>query len=68
MKTQGEKYKNFFWQDGYAVFSVSNKNAEGLIDYITNQKQHHQRKIYEIEYKEFLDRCDVDYDERYIWD
>ena len=34
MKTQGNKYKNFYWQDGYAVYSVSQSNADHLIHYI----------------------------------
>ncbi len=68
MKTQGSKYENFYWQDGYAVFSVSQVNSTRLIDYIRNQKQHHQRKIFEAEYKELLERSAIEYDEKYMWD
>lgn len=37
--SQGE----FNWQIGYGAFSVSDKNVKGVIRYIKNQKQHHQK-------------------------
>ena len=68
MKTQGAQYEKFYWQDGYAVFSVSQSHSERLIKYIRNQKQHHQKKKFEVEYKEFLHQSDIEYDEKYMWD
>jgi putative transposase len=34
----------FAWQPGYAAFSVSRSVADAIIDYIRNQKKHHQRR------------------------
>ncbi|WP_198408882.1 IS200/IS605 family transposase [Chryseobacterium sp. ERMR1:04] len=42
IKTKGKKYENFFWQDGYGAFSVSEKNIYSTINYIKNQRQYHQ--------------------------
>lgn len=43
IKTKGRKYEQFFWQDGYGAFSVSEKDINKIINYIKNQRQHHQK-------------------------
>ena len=68
IKTQGAKYNNFFWQDGYAVYSVSQSNTVAVIDYIKNQKEHHQNKSFKDEYREFLRVNKVEFNEQYMWD
>ena len=68
IKTKGEAYTNFYWQDGYGAFSVNPGEVEIVINYITNQKEHHSKKTFQDEYKVFLKKYDVAYDERYVWD
>ena len=68
VKAQGSEYKDFYWQDGYAVYSVSKSMSGNLIKYIKNQKEHHQRKSFKNEYLELLKIHDIHYDERYVWD
>jgi hypothetical protein len=41
IKNRGVHYSNFYWQDGYGGFSVSNSGVEAVIRYILNQKKHH---------------------------
>lgn len=65
-KTQG--LKKFYWQSGYGAFSVSESNVEAVRRYIANQEQHHRRRTFEEEFRKFLKRYKVDYDERYVWD
>jgi len=36
--------------------------------YIANQDEHHRRVTFEEEFRAFLDRYGVEYDERYVWD
>jgi REP element-mobilizing transposase RayT len=67
IKTKGEKYNNFYWQDGYGAFSVNPSQVEVVIDYITRQHEHHQNRTFQEEYRAFLKKYDVDYDERYVW-
>jgi len=57
----------FSWQEGYGAFSYSKSHVDNVIDYIKQQKIHHQRKTFTEEYLEFLDKFDVQYDERYIF-
>ena len=42
------KPEDFFkWQKGYAAISVSPQLVEKISKYISNQKEHHQRKSYQ---------------------
>ncbi len=34
--------KNFDWQDGFAAFTVSEKELPRVIEYVRNQRRHHQ--------------------------
>jgi len=67
IKTKDEKYSNFYWQDGYGIFSVNPRQADRVIDYIRNQKSHHQNVGFKTEFRGFLKKYHVDYDECYVW-
>ncbi|HEX8119224.1 MAG TPA: transposase [Pyrinomonadaceae bacterium] len=67
-KTKGRVYGTFQWQAGYGAFSVSQSNVAAVKKYIAGQKEHHRRKTFEEEYKGFLEKYGVAYDERYVWD
>jgi putative transposase len=68
MKTKDESLKNFYWQDGYGAFSVNPSEVDAVINYIANQKEHHRAKTFQDEYRSFLKKYNVEYDERYVWD
>jgi REP element-mobilizing transposase RayT len=68
MKTQGSEFGSFAWQQGYGAFAVSESNVESVRKYIANQKEHHQRKTFQEEYREFLVKHQISYDEKYVWD
>jgi putative transposase len=68
MKTKDELLKNFYWQDGYGAFSVNPSEVDKVIAYIANQHEHHSRKTFQDEYRAFLKKYNVEYDERYVWD
>ncbi|MEZ5305016.1 MAG: IS200/IS605 family transposase [Verrucomicrobiales bacterium] len=57
----------FSWQDGYAAFAVSRSALEEVVKYITNQRSHHQKVSFEDEYRRFLDRHGIAFDERYLF-
>ena len=59
--------QNFAWQEGYGAFSVSRSGLTAVTNYIKNQRTHHQKKTFQDEYIEFLQRHGVEYDERYVW-
>lgn len=68
MKTKGDAYRNFYWQDGYGAFSVNPSETDVVVKYIENQKEHHTKKTFQDEYRAFLKKYHVEYDERYVWD
>ena len=68
IKTKGDDFKNFYWQDGYGAFSVRPSEVEIVIKYIANQKEHRSKKTFKDEYKAVLKKYEVTYDERYVWD
>ena len=68
IKTKGAQYANFYWQNGYGIFSVNPAKIDRVIRYIEKQKEHHGKKDFKEEFREFLKENNVDYDERYVWD
>lgn len=68
IKTKGVEYKDFYWQNGYGAFSVNPTQVDTVAAYIANQHAHHQKKSFQTEYRAFLKKYHVDYDERYVWD
>ena len=68
MKTKDVSMKDFYWQDGYGAFSVNPLQVEMVIKYITDQQDHHQKITFQDEYREFLQKYKIDFDDRYIWD
>jgi len=61
-------FAQFHWQNGYGVFSVSESNVKDVAQYIDGQMKHHKRVTFQDEYRAFLKRHNVPYDERYVWE
>lgn len=59
--------ERFEWQEGFGAFSYSKSQASRVITYIQNQEAHHRKITFLDEYKKFLEKFGVDYDERYIF-
>jgi REP element-mobilizing transposase RayT len=68
IKSQGEWYADFGWQNGYAAFSVSESQRDVVREYIRSQREHHAKVSFQDELRQFFRRHGVDYDERYVWD
>ena len=54
IKTTDLYYKDFAWQEGYGAFSVSESNKDAVVQYIENQKEHHQTHTAQVEFCSFL--------------
>ena len=67
IKKQGDAYSNFYWQDGYGIFSVNPTQIDVVVAYIKNQEEHHKTLSFQDELRAFLKKYHVEYDERYIW-
>ena len=60
--------RGFGWQDGYGAFTVSKSQDAQVKAYISKQRQHHRKENFQEEYRALLDRHEIEYDERYLWD
>jgi putative transposase len=58
----------FAWQNGYGAFTVSYSNMEAVREYIRGQEEHHKVRTFQDEFREFLRRHAIEWDERYVWD
>ena len=65
---RGDEWKAFHWQAGYGVFSVSASRVAIVQKYIAGQAEHHRKQTFQDEYREFLQKHGVEFDERYVWD
>jgi hypothetical protein len=63
-----EGARSFDWQDGYATFGVSYSDIDAVTSYIANQDEHHSKRDFKVELRALLDKHQIPYDERYLWD
>jgi REP element-mobilizing transposase RayT len=76
VKTNSSKWINsrgfvkgkFNWQEGYGAFSYGQSQLDHVIQYINKQELHHQRKSFKEEYIELLEKFNVKFDEKYLFD
>jgi len=68
LKRKGPDLRNFQWQAGYGIFSVSESKVKQTKRYIAQQQEHHKRFSFQDEFRELCKRYGVSIDERYVWD
>jgi REP element-mobilizing transposase RayT len=66
IKTKGNQYRDFYWQDGYSGFSVSKSVVDTVNEYILNQKKHHEKVLFIDEYKNLLKAHGIPFEDRYL--
>jgi len=57
----------FEWQAGFGGFLYSISQIDAVVKYIANQAKHHKTKTFIEEYRDFLEKFQVPFDERYIF-
>ncbi len=60
--------QSFEWQPGYAAFSVSESQAETVMAYIANQREHHQSRTFQEEFLLLLKKNNIEFDVRYVFE
>lgn len=68
LKTQSPALASFAWQRGYGAFSVGPSDLNALLHYNETQEEHHRARTFQDEYRAFLTKYGIEYDERYVWD
>ena len=57
----------FYWQEGFGAFSYSRSQIDTVAKYVLNQEIHHANKSFKDEFVGLLDRYEVKYDDRYLF-
>ena len=60
--------QHFEWQKGYGAFTVSYSSCGSVQNYIRNQEEHHRRRSFEEEYIDFLERHQITFERRYLFE
>ncbi len=68
IKTKGGDLDLFEWQNGYGAFSVRFSKMAQVREYIADQMNHHKKMSFQEEYRNFLCKHSLDFDEAYVWD
>ena len=68
VKTLGPEFNGFYWQGGYGMFSVGPTRVGEVKAYIEGQVEHHRHQTFQDEFRAFLDKYEIEYDEKYVWD
>jgi REP element-mobilizing transposase RayT len=68
LKTKGPALAGFAWQAGYGAFSLGESAVPAARRYIAAQKEHHRGRTFQEEFRAFLTKYRIEYDERYVWD
>ena len=58
----------FNWQEGFGAFSYSKSQINNVINYILNQEEHHSVKSFRDEYIDFLNKFEITYDAKYLFE
>lgn len=58
----------FAWQEGYGSFSYGHSQIDRVYQYVLNQEAHHKKRTFREEYLDFLEKFEIEYDERYLFE
>lgn len=67
LKTQSPTLAKFAWQRGYGAFSVGPADLKALVQYMAAQETHHRKHSFQDEFRAFLKKYGIEWDERYLW-
>ena len=64
LRTSGK----FNWQEGYGAFSYSESHIDHVVYYILHQQEHHQKRTFQEEYIDFLNKFTIEFKEKYLFE
>ena len=67
IKTRGDAFRDFHWQEGYGAFSIGESQVGAVTDYLRGQKERHKTVSFEDELVALAERYGVAFDPRYLW-
>jgi REP element-mobilizing transposase RayT len=68
IKQEFSDLADFYWQNGYGLFSISPSHRDAVQNYILGQEEHHRKEDFKSELLRLLSKYKAQYDETYLWD
>ncbi len=68
LNTKNIIHGRFYWQDGYGAFTYSRSQIDQVVKYVLHQPEHHKNQSFKEEYLSFLDKFEVNYDPKYLFE
>jgi putative transposase len=68
LKSKSPEFYDFAWQNGYGIFSIGFSQVDAVRNYIMTQEAHHRKVTFQEELRQLLQRYEIEFDERYVWD
>jgi putative transposase len=68
IKQRSTDHGAFAWQTGYGAFSIGFSQKDAVAAYIARQEEHHRTLSFQEEFRALLQRYEIAFDERYVWD
>ena len=63
-----EELRLFNWQEGYGAFTIGMSGVGETKNYIATQAEHHRKKTFQDEFRSFLEKHGLPYDDATLWD
>ena len=67
-KWMKQHVRDFYWQKGYGAFSIGQSQVPAVTRYIRSQREHHEARSFQDEFRNLCRKYEVEIDERYCWD
>src|SRR5690606_31812852 len=58
----------FCWQEGFGAFTYSKSHIDKVVKYVLNQPIHHKKQTFKEEYLLLLEKFEVDYNPKYVFE
>jgi REP element-mobilizing transposase RayT len=68
LKAKRQDLQDFAWQNGYGIFSIGFSQLGTVQAYIAGQEKHHRKVSFQDEFRQLLQRYEIEFSERYVWD
>ncbi|MDX2131500.1 MAG: hypothetical protein SFY69_05570 [Planctomycetota bacterium] len=66
--SHGWALRNFTWQEGCSIFTVSKSQEKAAKKYIAGQDEHHEKEDFKSELLQILRAHGVEFDEEFVFD
>ena len=60
-------FKDLHWQEAYGAFTIGASQVEDTIAYIQAQAEHHKKYSFKDEFRAFLKKNGIEWDEAYVF-